>query len=158
MAYRLAITYLQRALDMHLPAAWQDWFLVIADNEEWSKRMEDFWWGGQDFLTRLHEAGVANDQTVEVMNNGEEEEEEIGLSFHGIFSDVEDEEFWDSNEDGGDLDNHFHCSTALGATSMIKRKLEASTVKRKLDYDDDDETGNYDEVTSDGDDDDYVDR
>ncbi|KAK5626949.1 hypothetical protein RRF57_002664 [Xylaria bambusicola] len=62
------------------------------------------------------------------MNDGEEEEE-IDLRFHEIFSDVEDEELRDSNEDGGDLDNHFH---NLGMTSMVARKLETTMITTRL--------------------------
>ncbi|KAI0505128.1 hypothetical protein F5B22DRAFT_652043 [Xylaria bambusicola] len=144
MAYRLAIAYLRRALDMHLPGKSDSWLspTMKSGKSGWKICDEE----ANDFLTRLQEAGVGNDQTYEVLNDGEEEEEEIALNFHEIFSGVEDEELRDSNEDGGDLDNYFH---NLG--SDVDDKEEAR------DYDDDDETGDCDEVTSDGDDDDYVD-
>ncbi|KAL2281743.1 hypothetical protein FJTKL_11419 [Diaporthe vaccinii] len=108
-----------------------------------------------DFLTRLQEAGVGNDQTDEVMNDGEKEEEETDLSFHEIFGDIEDEELRDSDEDGGDLDNHFH---NLGSDVDDKEETGSFDSEEEAgDHDDDDETGDCDEVTSDGDDDDHVD-
>jgi hypothetical protein len=56
----------------------------------------------------LHEAGLSNDQTEEAINDGEEEEEEADVFFHETLGDIEDEELRDSNEDGGDIDNHVH--------------------------------------------------
>jgi hypothetical protein len=107
MAYRLAIAYLRLTLDMHLPGKIDSWLSPTMKSVQSGWRICDE--EANDFLTRLQEAGVGNDQTDEVMNDGEDEEEgEIDLSFHEIFSDVEDEELRDSNEDGGDLDNHFH--------------------------------------------------
>jgi hypothetical protein len=35
-----------------------------------------------DFLARLHEAGVSNDRTDEAMNDGGEEEGKIDVCFH----------------------------------------------------------------------------
>lgn len=97
MAYRLAIAYLRRALDMHLPGKIDSWLSPTMKSGQSGWKICDE--VANDFLTRLQEAGVGNDQTDEVMNNGEEEEEEIDVSVHEIFNDVEDEERRDSNED-----------------------------------------------------------
>lgn len=84
-----------------------------------------------DFLTPLQEAAVGIDQTDEVKNDVEEETEILE----------------DSNEDSGNLDNHFR-----NFGSRVDDDVET------LDYDDDNETRDCDEIISDGDDDDYVDE
>ncbi|KAF4423736.1 hypothetical protein F53441_14254 [Fusarium austroafricanum] len=152
MAYRLAIAYLRRALGMHLPGKIDSWLspTVKSGQSGWKICDEE----AKDFLARLQEAGVGNDQTDEVMNDGKEDEEEIDLRFHEIFNDVEDEELRDSNEHGGDVDNHFH---NLGSDVDDEEEIGGFDSEEETgDYDDDDETGDCDEVMSDGDDDDYV--
>jgi hypothetical protein len=107
MACRLTIAYLRRALGTHLPGKLDSSLSqtgVKSGQGGWKLCDEE----ANDFLTRLHEAGVSNDQTFEAMNDGEEEEEEIDMCFHETFGDIEDEEFRDSNEDGGDVDNHVY--------------------------------------------------
>ncbi|KAL6799014.1 hypothetical protein GGI42DRAFT_65537 [Trichoderma sp. SZMC 28013] len=152
MAYRLTIAYLRRALGMHLPGKIDSWLspTVECGQSGWKICDEE----AKDFLTRLQEAGVGIDQTDEVMNNGEEEEEEIDLRFHKIFSDVEDEELRDSNEDGGDLDNHFH---NLGSDVDDDEETEGfDSEEETRDYNNDNETGDCDEVMSDGGGDGYI--
>ncbi|KAM5379537.1 hypothetical protein ACJZ2D_003885 [Fusarium nematophilum] len=151
MAYRLAIAYLRRALG-NLPGKIDSWLspTVKSGQSGWKICDEE----AKDFLTRLQEAGVGNDQTDEFMNDGEEEEEEIDLRSHEIFSDVEDEELRDSNEDGGDLDNHFH---NLGSHVVDEEETGGFDSEEQTRYYDDDKTGDCDEVMSDGDDDDCVD-
>ncbi|KAL7914648.1 hypothetical protein GGI35DRAFT_153776 [Trichoderma velutinum] len=152
MAYRLAIAYLRRALGMHLPGKIDSWLSSTekSDQNGWKICDED----ANDFLTRLQDAEVGNDQTDKVMNNGEEEEEEIDLRFDEVFSDVEDEELRDINEDSGDLDNHFHSfgSDVDEETGGFNSEVETR------DYNHDNETGDWDcdEDMSDDDNNDYI--
>lgn len=69
MAYRLAIAYLRRALDMHLPGKIDSWLspTMKSGQSGWKTCDKE----ANDFLTRLQEAGVGNDQTDEIMNDEE---------------------------------------------------------------------------------------
>lgn len=69
-AYRLAIAYLGRALGMHLPGKIDSWLSPTMKSGQTGWKIFDE--EANDFLTRLYEAGVGNDQTDEVMNDGEE--------------------------------------------------------------------------------------
>lgn len=59
MAYRLAIAYLRRALDMHLPGKIDSWLSPTMKSGQigWKICNEE----ANAFLTRLQEAGVGND-------------------------------------------------------------------------------------------------